>query len=112
MISLNIPSGQPSDRQLSQLTNAINDGNIIIIPTDSIYAICCDALNPKAIERLCRIKDINPDKTNLSIICHNIAQAAEYARIDNKAFKILKQYTPGPFTFLLPSASSLPETSR
>ncbi len=112
MITINIPTDQPSDRQLQQLSDAIDNGQLIIIPTDSIYAICCDALNPKAIERLCRIKNINPDKTNLSIICHDIAQAAEYARIDNKSFKILKQYTPGPFTFLLPSASSLPKVFK
>lgn len=112
MISIKAPSGQLSGRQQKQISDVLSQGGIIIIPTDTIYAICCDALNPKAIDRLCAIKHINPDKTNLSIICHSIAQAAEYAKIDNNAFRILKQNTPRPFTFLLPAASRLPRAFR
>ena len=61
--------------------NALRDGKLIIYPTDTLYAIGCDAMNSRAIERICRIKDINPQKTNLSIICCDISQAAEYVRI-------------------------------
>ena len=79
---------------------------------DGVERIGCDALNGHAVERICRIKGINPLKTNLSIICTDISPAAEYARIDNKAFKYLKQYLPGPYTFLLPTASALPKVFK
>lgn len=61
---------------------------------------------------MCKLKRINPDKTNLSIICHDISMAAEYARIDNKGFKLLKENTPGPVTFLFKSASTLPKAFK
>ena len=72
------------------------------------YIIICQILKGAEL----RIKGINPLKTNLSIICTDISQAAEYARIDNKAFKYLKQYLPGPYTFLLPTASALPKVFK
>lgn len=79
----------------------------MIYPTDTLYAIGCDALNVKAVERICRLKGINPEKTNLAIVCASISQAAEYARIDNKCYKLMRDNTPGPFTFLFRSASTL-----
>ena len=81
----------------------------MIYPTDSVYALGCDALNQRAIERLCRIKGINPDKNQLSVICDSIAMAAEYARIDNTAFRMIKHNTPGAITFVLPAATTLPK---
>lgn len=92
--------------------NALRDGKLIIYPTDTLYAIGCDAMNSRAIERICRIKDINPQKTNLSIICCDISQAAEYVKIDNRAFRILKEALPGPFTFILPASTSLPKVFK
>ncbi len=90
----------------------LRDGGILLYPTDSLYAIGCNALDNRAIERICDIKGINPAKTNLSIICSDISQASEYARIDNKAFQILKAYVPGPYTFLLPASSRLPKVFK
>lgn len=97
---------------MEEAAKALRDGQIIIYPTDTLYAIGCDALNNSAIERLCRIKNINPAKTNLSIVCRDIAQASEYARIDNRAFRILRENLPGPFTFLLPASTSLPKVFK
>lgn len=91
---------------------ALRHGEIIIYPTDTLYAFGCDALNLRAIERICKIKEINPRKTSLSIVCDSISQAAEYARIDNHAFDIIKRNTPGQFTFLLPSAPTLPRVFK
>ena len=93
-----------NQKHLDLAVKAMRQGGIIIYPTDTFYAYGCDALNQKAIEQLCRIKGINPLKTNLSIVCASISQAAGYARIDNRAFDILRRNLPGPFTFLLPSA--------
>ena len=84
----------------------------MIYPTDTIYALGCDALNNRAIERLCRIKGINPEKQLLSIVCSGISQAAEYARIDNHTFKILKEHLPGPYTFILQGTTKLPKVFR
>ena len=103
---------QLNDRNLDKAVRALADGEIIIYPTDTLYALGCDALNNRAVERLCRIKGINPDKQLLSVICADISEAAEYARIDNRAFKILKANLPGPFTFILPASTSLPKVFK
>lgn len=103
---------EPSDRQLDEITRDLRSGQIMIWPTDTIYGIACDALNPKAIERICRLKGLNPEKNNLSIVCADISQAAEYARFDNRVFQMLRNNTPGPFTFLCRSISTLPRAFR
>lgn len=97
-----------NERYIELAVDAMRSGGLIVYPTDTLYAIGCDALNLRAIERICRIKAINPQKVNLSVVCSSIAQAAEYARIDNRAFRLLHDYLPGPFTFLLPAATTLP----
>lgn len=99
-------------RAVAEAAEALRDGKIIIYPTDTLYAFGCDALNARAVERLCRLKGINPDKNLLSIVCSDISQAAEYTRIDNRAFRSLKEYLPGPYTFILPAATKLPKVFR
>ncbi|MDE6098315.1 MAG: threonylcarbamoyl-AMP synthase [Muribaculaceae bacterium] len=95
-------------RVIDKAVALLREGGVLIYPTDTLYAMGCDALNPKAVEKLCRLKGIDPDRQLLSIICSDIAQASEYSRIDNRAFRLLRQYTPGPFTFVLPAAHTLP----
>ncbi|MCM1290624.1 MAG: L-threonylcarbamoyladenylate synthase [Prevotella sp.] len=112
MITIPISYGNASQRQILQISDYIKDGKLVILPTDTLYAICCNALDSKAIDKLCKIKQINPEKTNLSIICCDISQAAEYARIDNSAFKVIRNNAPGPFTFLLKTASTLPKAFK
>ena len=85
-----------NERNIELAVEALRDGEIIIYPTDTIYALGCNALNNSAIVRLCKLKGINPDKTYLSIICDGISMAAEYAKFDNNQFKLLKNNTPGP----------------
>lgn len=101
-----------SDRQIQETVRDLKDGQTLIAPTDSLYAIMCDALSPKAIEVVCRLKGINPEKTNLSIICSDISMAAEYAVFNNATFKLLKDLTPGPYTFLCKAAHSLPSAFK
>lgn len=102
----------PNPKYLDMAVEALRDGDIVIYPTDTLYAIGCDALNNSAINKICKLKGINPDKTNLSIICDGISMVAEYARFDNRQFKVLKTNLPGPFTFILPSSSSLPKVFK
>ena len=101
-----------NERYMDLVIDTLRDGGIVIYPTDTLYAIGCDALNNNAIERICRFKDINPQKTNLSVVCSDISQASEYARIDNRSFQLLRANLPGPFTFILPASSSLPKVFK
>ena len=101
-----------NDRFMDEVIDTLRDGGIVIYPTDTLYAIGCDALKNNAIERICKIKGINPQRTNLSIVCSDISQASQYARIDNRAFQLLRENLPGAFTFILPAASTLPKVFK
>lgn len=96
-------------RVLSRAVDAMRDDGLVIYPTDTLYAIGCDATSRKATEALCRIKGLNPQKNALAVVCHDFSQASEFARIDNRAFAIMRRYLPGPFTFILPSSPSMPK---
>jgi len=96
-------------QELQDIIRILNDGGIIIYPTDTIYAIGCHGLKERAIERICRIKGIDPRKNNLSIICPNLSMVSEYAKVDNEVFKLLKRNLPGPFTFILNTGNRLPK---
>ncbi len=101
-----------NDKFIQDAVDTLRAGEIIIYPTDTLYAMACDALNTPAIDKLCRAKGINPQKDTLSIVCSDISQASEYAKIDNGAFRLLKSNLPGPFTFILPAAASLPKAFK
>lgn len=109
MKAVKIWNDTPSDRQIEQIADRLAAGEIWIIPTDSIYGIMCDAFNSKAIDKVCRLKNINPEKNNLSIVCTDISMASEYARISDRTYTLMKDNTPGPFTFLCKSQSTLPK---
>ncbi len=96
-------------KDLDEVLRILNDGGLIIYPTDTMYALGCHALKERAVERICKIKDIDPRKHNLSIICHDISDISEYAKIDNNTFKVIKRNLPGAFTFILPTGSRLPK---
>lgn len=109
---LKIYAENPNERYLDMAVEALRNGGIVIYPTDTLYAFGCDALNNQAIERICRLKSIKSDKTNLSIICKDISQVAEYARFSNDDYKLLRNNLPGAFTFIFPSLSSLPKAFK
>ena len=99
----------PNPREIEQVVSVLRDGGIVIYPTDTLYGIGCDALNVRAVERICELKGINPQKSNLSIICNDLSIISEYAKVDTPTFKLMKRNLPGPFTFILPTTSSLPK---
>lgn len=109
MKSIKIWSDTPSEKQAQQIAEWLKTGEIWIIPTDSVYGIMCDALNQKAVRAVCDLKGINPEKNNLSIICHDISMAAEYARIGDNTFSLMRDNTPGPITFICKAQSNLPK---
>jgi len=96
-------------QDLQQVVDILNDGGLIIYPTDTMYAIGCHGLKERAIERICRIKEIDPRKNNLSIICYDLSSISEYAKLDNNTFKLMKRNLPGAFTFILSTGSKLPK---
>ncbi len=109
---LSIIEDNINQRFLDEVVETLRDGGIVIYPTDTIYAIGCDALNNQAIERICAMKSMKSAKTNLSIICPDISDAAEYAKFDNNQFKMMKRNLPGPFTFIFPALSKLPKAFK
>lgn len=109
MNTLKIHPTSIDTRVLSRAVDAMRDDGLVIYPTDTLYAIGCDATSRKATEALCRIKGINPQKNALAVVCHDFSQASEFARIDNRAFAIMRRYLPGPFTFIRPSSPSMPK---
>lgn len=99
----------PNPREIDKVVHVLQDGGLVIYPTDTVYAIGCDALNVRAVEKICRMKGINPQKSDLSIICYDLSNISEYAKVNNAVFKLMKKNLPGPFTFILPTSNELPK---
>lgn len=112
MDRLRIYPGNINARFIDQAVATLREGGVIIYPTDTVYALGCDALNAQAIAKVCRIKGIDPAKRSLSIVCDSLSQASEYVKIDNVAFRTLRANLPGPFTFLLPATTRLPKVMK
>jgi len=107
---ISIHPDNPQPRQLSQVKDCLENGGIIAYPTDTIYGLGCDIFHPEAIEKICSIKKVNPEKANLSFICSDLSDLSLYAKaIDNSLFRILKKALPGPFTFILPASKQVPK---
>ena len=100
----------PEPRKIHRVVEVLTESGIIIYPTDTIYGIGCDLMNRRAVERLCQIINIKPQKLNLSFICHDLSHISEYVkRLDTHEFKILKKALPGPFTFIFESSTKVPK---
>jgi tRNA threonylcarbamoyl adenosine modification protein (Sua5/YciO/YrdC/YwlC family) len=96
-------------KDVVKVVDALRNGDLIIYPTDTVYAIGCDIFNPKAVEAICKYKGIDTRKMNLSFICDDISMVSEFAKMSNTAFKLMKRNLPGPFTFILEGNSRLPK---
>ena len=99
----------PDPRRINHIVNALQDGAVIIYPTDTIYGMGCDIHNARAVERVARIKGIRAAKNEFSFICYDLSHIADYARVSNQAFKLMKSVLPGPFTFLLQATNNVPK---
>ena len=99
----------PNPKEIKKVVDVLKRGGLIIYPTDTVYGLGCDITNTKALERVARIKDVKLEKANFSFICHDLSNLSDYVKqIDTTTFKILKRALPGPYTFILPGAKSLP----
>lgn len=98
----------PNERDILKVVEVLKDGGVMIYPTDTIYAIGCDINNAKAVQRVCQLKGVKPEKANFSMICRDLSNIAMYAKVNNEVFKVMKRNLPGPFTFVLPATNKLP----
>lgn len=98
----------PNAGDILKVVEVLKNGGVIVYPTDTIYAIGCDINNVKAVQRVCQLKGIKPEKANFSMICRDLSNIAAYAKVSNEVFKVMKHNLPGPFTFVLPATSKLP----
>lgn len=105
-------ANNPNVRILQDVARVIADGGIVIYPTDSVYAIGCSALNQHAVERIYQYRKEEQKTSHLSIICRDISQAAEFVRISDRQFKLIRKNLPGPFTFILEAGLKLPKVFR
>ena len=103
----------PNLREIERVVSVLKRGGLIIYPTDTVYGLGCDITNIKALERIAKIKGVKLDKANFSFICHDLSNLSDYVKqIDTVTFKILKRALPGPYTFILPGAKSLPNAFK
>lgn len=99
----------PQPRQIKTIIECLLDGGIIIYPTDTIYGLGCDIYQQKAIQRICRIKNVDPQKAQLSFVCHDLSDLSKYTKsISTPLYRLLKNHLPGPYTFILPASKEVP----
>lgn len=100
----------PQARNIKTIVECLRDGGVIIYPTDTIYGLGCSILHHKAIEKIYRIKKIDPKNARLSFICHNLSDLSTYTKsISTPLYRMLKNYLPGPYTFILPASKQVPK---
>lgn len=98
----------PEARKLDEIVQTLKNGGVIIYPTDTVYGIGCDFSNVKAVQRVCQIKNAQPQ--SLSFICYDLSEISEYAKhLSTPVFKVMKKALPGPFTFILEASSKVPK---
>jgi tRNA threonylcarbamoyl adenosine modification protein (Sua5/YciO/YrdC/YwlC family) len=100
----------PNPREVEKAVEILRNGGIVIYPTDTVYGMGCDINNSKALDRIARIKGINPKKDHLSFICHDLSHLSDYTKpLDSSTFKLIKKNLPGPFTFILQASNNVPK---
>lgn len=107
---LRINHSNPHPKDIDYIVDILKNDGIIIYPTDTVYSMGCDITRPKAIERLCRLKNIKPEKANFSFVCSDLSHLSNYTRpISNGVFRIMKKALPGPYTFILEANNNVPK---
>lgn len=100
----------PNPKSIEQIVKVLEDGGVIIYPTDTVYGIGCDITNQKAIEKVCQIRGIKTDKANLSFICYDLTDISQYTKPFNTSiFRVIKKALPGPFTFIFNASNQVPK---
>ncbi|HWY11878.1 MAG TPA: L-threonylcarbamoyladenylate synthase [Bacteroidia bacterium] len=107
---LRINDTNPDSKTLALIVNCLKNGGIIIYPTDTVYALGCDITQNKAIEKICKLKNIKPEKSKFSFVCSDLSHLSEYTKpIPNHIFRVMKKALPGPYAFILEASSNVPK---
>lgn len=107
---LKIHPDNPELRKITMAVESLKKGGVIIYPTDTVYGLGCDIYNSNAVERICKIKGMNPKKANLSILCSDFSHLSDFTSpIETSIFRVMKKALPGPFTFILKANSNVPK---
>lgn len=107
---IHVHPDNPQPRQIKTIVECLLDGGVIIYPTDTIYGLGCDIFQHKAIEKICRIKQVDSAKAQLSFICYDLSDLSTYTKsISTPTYRMLKNYLPGPYTFILPASKMVPK---
>jgi tRNA threonylcarbamoyl adenosine modification protein (Sua5/YciO/YrdC/YwlC family) len=107
---LQIHPENPQARLIKQVVESLQKGGIIIYPTDTVYGLGCDILQHKAVERICRIKQVDPKKAQLSFVCSDLSHLSDFTKpFSNSTYRLLKEYLPGPYTFILQASKMVPK---
>ena len=107
---LTIHPRNPQPRHIKTIVECLQRGGVIIYPTDTIYGLGCDIFQQKAIEKICRIKKVDPQKAQLSFVCYDLSHLSDFAKqLPTPVFRLLKEYLPGPYTFILPASKMVPK---
>lgn len=105
-----IHQDNPAERAVKQVVEILQNGGVIIYPTDTVYGLGCDITKPRAVERVAQLKGVKVEKANFSFICENLSHLSDYTKpISNSVFKMMKRNLPGPFTFILEANSNVPK---
>lgn len=108
LLRLNYDNPHPKDIQF--IVDCLKNDGLIIYPTDTVYSIGCDITKPKAIEKICRLKNIKPEKANFSFVCSDLSHLSNYTKpISNSLFRVMKKALPGPYTFILEANGNVPK---
>src|SRR5690606_31855884 len=107
---LKIYEENPNPKAIRQVVDVLQKGGLIIYPTDTVYGLGCDIHNHRAIERICELRGLKPEKANLSFVCYDLTDIAQYTKpFDTATFRVLKKALPGPFTFIFPASGQVPK---
>ena len=103
----------PNPKEIAKVVKVLKAGGLIIYPTDTVYGLGCDITNTKALEKIAQIKNIKLEKANFSFVCYDLSNLSDYVKqISTSTFKLLKRALPGPYTFILPGARTLPNAFK
>ena len=103
----------PNQKEIDKVVKVLQNGGLVIYPTDTVYGLGCDITNTKALEKIAKIKGVKLEKANFSFVCNDLSHLSDYVKqIDTPTYKILKRSLPGAYTFILPGSNSLPKTFK
>jgi len=107
---IRIHPDNPQPRLIQQTVDYLREGGVIVYPTDTIYGLGCDIFHAEAVQRIARLKQLDMKKHHFSIICHDLSQLSDFAKqISTPLYRMLKEYLPGPYTFILPASKMVPK---